>query len=113
MKKIRPFFLLIIVFSMTAFSTGAYCQAHCDLLQANNAAAIVRSSNANYWFGLMELPFLFIAVRVGGSIIDYQMGFTQAAVFNPQFNETVSPIADFQYRHFPDGAGKATTVCSR
>jgi hypothetical protein len=62
MKKIRPFFLLILVFSMTAFSTGAYCQAHCDLLQVNNAAAVVRSSNANYWFGLMELPFLFIAV---------------------------------------------------
>jgi flagellar biosynthetic protein FliR len=38
-------------------------------------------------------------VRVGGSILDLQMGFTQAAVFNPQFNETVAPIANFQYRY--------------
>ena len=36
---------------------------------------------------------------MGGSLIDYQMGFTQAATFNPQFNESVSPIASFQYRY--------------
>jgi len=47
----------------------------------------------------MVVSLLFTAVRVGGSIVDYGMGFTQASTFNPQFNETVSPIADFQYRY--------------
>ena len=45
------------------------------------------------------VSLLFAAVRVGGDVIDYQMGFTQAATFNPQFNETVSPIANFQYHY--------------
>lgn len=45
------------------------------------------------------VSLVFIAVRVGGSLLDYQMAFTQAATFNPQYNETVSPIADFQYRY--------------
>ena len=45
------------------------------------------------------VSLIFVAVRVGGDLIDYQMGFTQAATFNPQFNETVSPIANFQYRY--------------
>lgn len=45
------------------------------------------------------VSLLFVAVRIGGDLIDYGMGFTQAATFNPQFNETVSPIANFQYRY--------------
>lgn len=45
------------------------------------------------------VSLLFDAVRVAGGMIDYQMGFTQAAVFNPQFNETVTPIANFQYQY--------------
>ena len=47
----------------------------------------------------LVVSLLFVAVRIGGDLIDYQMGFTQAATFNPQFNETVSPIAGFQYRY--------------
>ena len=47
----------------------------------------------------LVVSLLFIAVRIGGDLIDYQMGFTQAATFNPQFNETVSPMASFQYRY--------------
>ncbi len=47
----------------------------------------------------LAASLLFAAVRVGGDIIDYQMGFTQASTFNPQFNETISPIANFQYRY--------------
>ena len=47
----------------------------------------------------LVVSLIFVAVRVGGSLIDYQMGFTQAATFNPQFNETVSPIANFQYQY--------------
>ena len=47
----------------------------------------------------LVVSLLFFAVRLGGDLIDYQMGFTQAATFNPQFNETVSPIANFQYRY--------------
>jgi flagellar biosynthetic protein FliR len=45
------------------------------------------------------VSLLFAAVRVGGDVIDYQMGFTQASTFNPQFNDTVSPIANFQYQY--------------
>jgi flagellar biosynthetic protein FliR len=47
----------------------------------------------------LVVSLLFAAVRVGGDVIDYQMGFTQATTFNPQFNETVSPIANFQYQY--------------
>lgn len=47
----------------------------------------------------LVVSLAFSAVRVGGSLLDYQMGFTQAATFNPQFNETVSPIADLQSRY--------------
>jgi hypothetical protein len=46
-----------IVASLPAFS-----QAQCNLLQASNAAAVTHSSSMAYWFGFMELPFLFIAV---------------------------------------------------
>ncbi len=45
------------------------------------------------------VSLLFVAVRMGGALIDYQMGFTQAATFNPQFNESVAPISSFQYRY--------------
>lgn len=45
------------------------------------------------------VSLLFVAVRMGGALIDYGMGFTQAATFNPQFNETVAPISSFQYRY--------------
>ena len=47
----------------------------------------------------LVVSLLFVAVRLGGDLVDYQMGFTQAATFNPQFNETVSPIASFQGRY--------------
>jgi len=47
----------------------------------------------------LVVSLLFVAVRIGGSLTDYQMGFTQASTFNPQFNETVSPIANLQYRY--------------
>jgi flagellar biosynthetic protein FliR len=47
----------------------------------------------------MVVSLLFAAVRVGSALLDYQMGFTQAATFNPQFNETITPIADFQYHY--------------
>jgi hypothetical protein len=61
MKKLRllPFLLLAagIVPSLPAFS-----QVQCNLLQANNATAASHSYSAAYWFGVMELPFLFIAV---------------------------------------------------
>jgi len=63
MKKLRPLYLFVITVGMiAASSSSAFCQAHCNLLQANNAATAMHSSNANYWFGVMELPFLFISV---------------------------------------------------
>ncbi|HXB05848.1 MAG TPA: hypothetical protein VNW04_01995 [Puia sp.] len=62
MKKFRPLLLLLITVGSIASSTTVYGQAHCHLLQANNTAAVLRASSANYWFGVMELPFLFISV---------------------------------------------------
>ena len=61
MKKPKLFLLLLIVF-ITIISIPAYSQVHCDLLQANNAATTAQAYNTGYWFGIMELPFLFIAV---------------------------------------------------
>jgi hypothetical protein len=63
MKKLRPLFLLLItVGTIVASSSSAFCQAQCNLLQANNASGVLQQSSMSYWFGVMELPFLFIAV---------------------------------------------------
>jgi hypothetical protein len=61
MKNPKPFALLLIV-GLIIFSIPAYPQVQCNLLQANNATMAMHSYNAGYWFGIMELPFLFIAV---------------------------------------------------
>jgi hypothetical protein len=61
MKKFRPLLLLLITLGIIA-SSPCYSQVHCNLLQANNAAAATHAYNAGYWFSVMELPFLFIAV---------------------------------------------------
>ena len=63
MKKFRPLFLLIISIGMIAVSApAAQCQVGCSLLQVGNGASAAHASNMSYWFGVMELPFLFIAV---------------------------------------------------
>ncbi len=63
MKNFRPLFLLVITVGMVAASsTTAQCQPACSLLQVSNAADATHASNMSYWFGVMELPFLFIAV---------------------------------------------------
>jgi hypothetical protein len=63
MKKLRPLILLIITVGVIAVSSpAARCQVNCSLMQVNNAAAATHASNMSYWFGVMELPFLFIAV---------------------------------------------------
>lgn len=62
------------------------------------AAVLLGQALIGLLIGLV-VSLIFVAVRVAGDLIDYQMGFTQAATFNPQFNETVSPIASFQYRY--------------
>jgi hypothetical protein len=63
MKKFRPLLLLLLsVGIIAATSSSAYCQSQCNLLQINNAAATAHAYNAGYWFGVMELPFLFISV---------------------------------------------------
>jgi hypothetical protein len=61
MKKLRPLFLLLITFGVMS-SSPAFSQVKCNLLQANNAVAETHSYNMGYWFGFMELPFLFISV---------------------------------------------------
>lgn len=63
MKNFRPLILLIITVGLVAVSsTTAKCQPGCGLLQVNNSAGAAHASNMSYWFGVMELPFLFIAV---------------------------------------------------
>ncbi len=59
-KPLLSFSLLTVI--ATIISTPVFSQVHCNLLQANNAAAAAHAYNAGYWFGIMELPFLFIAV---------------------------------------------------
>ena len=61
MKKLRPLLTLFVIFGVT-YSVPAFSQVKCDLLQANNIVADSHSGNAGYWFGIMELPFLFISV---------------------------------------------------
>jgi hypothetical protein len=62
MKKFRPLLLLVITVGALTSTSTVYAQSHCDLLQVNNTAADIHGSSANYWFGVMELPFLFISV---------------------------------------------------
>jgi hypothetical protein len=61
MKKPKYFSMLLIGLGLL-FALPVFSQVHCDLLQANNAAGAARSYNSGYLFGIMELPFLFIAV---------------------------------------------------
>ena len=61
MKNFRPLILLFVIVWALASSASAQAPVNCSLLQVNNSAA-VRAGNMNYWFGVMELPFLFIAV---------------------------------------------------
>ncbi len=72
--------------------------AHVPTVLYGLVAALVGQTVIGLLLGLI-VSLIFTAVRIGGSLIDYQMGFTQASTFNPQFNETVSPIANFQYRY--------------
>ena len=63
MKKFRPLTLLILTIGGIAVSSpAARSQVNCSLMQVNNAAGATHASNMSYWFGVMELPFLFIAV---------------------------------------------------
>jgi hypothetical protein len=61
MKKFRPLTLLLIFLTLL-IPFSAICQASCNLLQANNAESVIHTSSTGYWFGVMELPFLFISV---------------------------------------------------
>jgi len=62
MKKLRPLLVLLITVGVLTSPSVALCQAQCNLLQVNNAENAAHASNMSYWFGVMELPFLFIAV---------------------------------------------------
>ena len=61
MKKFRPLLILLITLGVT-LPSHVFSQANCNLLQAGNAAVTLHASTTSYWFGVMELPFLFIAV---------------------------------------------------
>ncbi|HEY4148699.1 MAG TPA: hypothetical protein VGM41_07215 [Chitinophagaceae bacterium] len=62
MKKIHPAIFLFMLFGVLVCLAG-YSQPGCGLLQSGSPAALTTSaSNFSYWFGVMELPFLFISV---------------------------------------------------
>jgi hypothetical protein len=61
MKIFRPLLLLLITLGITSASP-VFSQVQCNLLQASNAATEPHGANMGYWFGVMELPFLFISV---------------------------------------------------
>ena len=61
MKKTRPLTLVLALVALILPFT-AICQSSCNLLQVNNGEAAAHANVAGYWFGVMELPFLFIAV---------------------------------------------------
>ena len=61
MKKLRPLFLLLLTLGVMGASP-AFSQVQCSLLQANNTVAATHAYSTGYWFGIMELPFLFISV---------------------------------------------------
>jgi len=63
MKKFRPLLLLILTTGIiTITSSVAHSQVKCNLLDVSNGSGSAHAYNAGYWFGIMELPFLFIAV---------------------------------------------------
>jgi hypothetical protein len=62
MEKASIRFFLLIVCSTIISSPVFSQQYHCELLQAGNGAVTAHAYNMGYWFGIMELPFLFIAV---------------------------------------------------
>lgn len=61
MKNFRPLILLLVIAGALTSSVSAQAPVNCSLLQVNNSTA-AHGGNMNYWFGVMELPFLFIAV---------------------------------------------------
>lgn len=61
MKNFRPLLLLLITFGVTSTSP-VFSQVQCNLLQASSATVETHASSMGYWFGVMELPFLFISV---------------------------------------------------
>jgi len=61
MKKLRPLLILFVIVGLT-YSVPAFSQVKCDLLQASNIIADAHNGSTGYWFGIMELPFLFISV---------------------------------------------------
>ncbi|HEY4831199.1 MAG TPA: hypothetical protein VIH61_01365 [Waddliaceae bacterium] len=60
--KNPSFSIFLLMVCATLVATPAFSQGHCNLLQVNNSAQAIHAFNVGYWFGIMELPFLFIAV---------------------------------------------------
>jgi|SRR5579872_5915522 len=61
MKNFRPLIVFFLFIGALASSAAAQQPVNCSLLQVNNAGT-ANAGAMNYWFGVMELPFLFIAV---------------------------------------------------
>lgn len=61
MNTKNPVILFLLLFFI-CFSFNAFSQADCEIIQISHGTIASNSYNINYWFGLMEMPFLFISV---------------------------------------------------
>lgn len=61
MKTKTPL-LFILPAILILFSLNAFSQAGCSILQMDHTTGMMATSGYSHWFGLMELPFLFISV---------------------------------------------------
>ena len=93
MKKFRPLLLFIITLGVMSASP-AFSQVQCNLLEANNASAASHSYMTGYWFGIMERPFLFIAVFFA-FLTAYALNGGTFNVFKSVFGQLSGSIAWF------------------
>jgi hypothetical protein len=61
MKKI-PRLPVAFFFAALFFSLISYSQSDCTVIQVSNTTTMNGPLNLSYWFGVMEIPFLFLSV---------------------------------------------------
>jgi len=60
--KPKSSLIIILPAVFILFSLNAFSQAGCSILQMGHSTGMMATSGYSHWFGLMELPFLFISV---------------------------------------------------
>jgi hypothetical protein len=83
--KPKTSLLIILPAILVFFSLNAFSQAGCSILQMGHSTAAMATSGYSHWFGLMELPFLFISVFFAFS--------TAAALKGGKFGKGMNLIA--------------------